>query len=254
MDHKIAAATAAAVSTKEASSSNSDSSTTTLDDDARTIVDMKYSEGDKQPVVRYQESASPCLSPQMQETNEAVEPSLSATVDPSIAGNGFSSPHLPSLPSNTYSPLMSAPYTPQINVTTSVGYAGSPYSNTSNSYSNLNLQQPYNSPYQAHSNYASNASLPFSYQQQTPSAQYNNTAVVPNAIITSPYPPSATIPQYQTYRSSPLYQQTTASSGMYKPTTPSPLSQKQQPSLAQMHQQTSSNYVPQDYDPCLTHI
>lgn len=229
---------------------NSDSSSTTFDDDARTIVNMKYSEEDKQPVANYDDSVSgisPSISPQMQETSSSgsylpspapMASSITAT------GNDFASPYSPPATGNTYSP-MSTPYSPQSNVMTSVGYAGSPYS-TTNTYS-PQQQQSY-SPYQAQADYGS----PYSYHQQTPPIQYN--AAVPNTTITSPYPISTTTtPQPQAYRSSPLYQQTTASPTICQTVAPNPLSHQQQ-SSSQMYQQAPTQYNPQEYNHHLANI
>jgi hypothetical protein len=230
---------------------NSDSSSTNFDDDARTIVNMKYSEEDKQPVANYDDSVSgisPSISPQMQETSSlrSYLPSP-APMASSVAaiGNVFASPYSPSATSNTYYP-MSTPYSPQSNVMASVEYAGSPYS-TTNTYS-PQQQQPY-SPYQAQPNYEP----PYSCHQPIPSIQYNT--AVPNTAITSPYPISATTtPQSQVYRSSPLYQQTTVLPAVYQTVTPSPLSHQQQSSSSQMYQQASTHYNPQEYSPHLANI
>lgn len=229
---------------------NSDSSSTTFDDDARTIVNMKYSEDDKQPVANYDNSVtgvSPSISSQMQETS-SPRPYLTspAPMASSIAatGNEYTSSFLPPAAGNIYSP-MSTPYSPQSNVMASVGYAGSPYT-TTNTYS-LQQQQPY-SPYQAQSNYGS----PYSCHQQVPPIQYN--AAVSNTTITSPFPVSATTtPQPQVYRSSPLYQQTTASPAIYQTVTPSPLSHQQQ-SSSHIYQQAPTHYDPQEYNSHLANI
>ncbi|KAL7335310.1 hypothetical protein PS15p_200802 [Mucor circinelloides] len=229
----------------EGNETSNDSSSTTFDDDARTIVDMKYSEKDQQPVASYEGSltgVSPSVSPQLPDTYisrpcVASSPPAPTATSTACFGNEFASPYSPP-PSNTYSPL-SAPYTPQPNAMVSVGYAGSPYT-TTNTYP-PQQQQPY-SPYQAASPYVSNGT-PYSYHQQVASAP-----CIPNIPSSaSPYPVP---PQQQAYPSSPLYQQT--SPAMYQTTTPSPLSQ-QHSATAQMYQQPT-NYISQEYNPHLSNI
>ncbi|GAN08458.1 hypothetical protein MAM1_0205c07970 [Mucor ambiguus] len=228
-----------ATANKEVNGTSNDSSSTTYDDDARTIVDMKYSEKDQQPIANYEgslTSVSPRVSPQPQDAHVArsymSSPSAAVAVSTTDSVNDFALSY--SSPAPMYSPL-SAPYTPS-SAMTPVSYTGSPYPAT-NTYI-PQQQQPY-SPYQASSPYASHDS-PYSYHQQAPSAPS-----VP--IITSPYPgPSL----QQAYPSSPLYQQTP--SAMYQTTTPSPLSQ-QHSTTASMHQQPS-NYIPQEYNPHLANI
>ncbi|KAL0146115.1 hypothetical protein V8B55DRAFT_1468220 [Mucor lusitanicus] len=229
------------------SDTSNDSSSTAYDDDARTIVDMKYSEKDQQPIASYEEQGSlASVSPQPQDAHVArsFTSSPSAPMAASATGSvhDFASPYLPPAPNNTYSPL-TAPYTPSSNVMPSVPYAGSPYPATtaaSNTYNIPPQQQPY-SPYQASSSpYVTNDS-PFSYHQQAPSA--------PNVpITTSPYPTPSPL-QQQAYPSSPLYQQT-----MYQTTTPSPLSQQHSATAPAMYQQPPTNYIPQDYNPHLANI
>ncbi|KAL9549927.1 hypothetical protein MBANPS3_004985 [Mucor bainieri] len=231
---------------KEVSDTSNDASSTTYDDDARTIVDMKYSEKDQQPIASYEESltgASPRVSPQPEDAHVARSymSSPSASMTASVIGpavNDFALPYSPApvTAGSSYSPL-SAPYTPSSNTMVSVAYTGSPYPATSTSYI-PQQQQPY-SPYQASSPYMSNNS-PYSYHQQVPSA--------PHApITTSPYPTPS--PQ-QAYPSNPLYHQ--ASPAMYQTTTPSPLSQ-QHSATSPMYQQPA-NYIPQEYNPHLAHI
>lgn len=215
--------------------SSNDASSTTYDDDARTIVDMKFSEKDQQPMASYEGSLtglSPRVSPQPQDADVARS-YMSSPMAASATVNDFASPCSPPVPGNTYSPLP-APYTPLSNAMAPVAYAGSPYPSTTDTFI-PQQQQPY-SPYQPSSPYVSNDS-PYSYHQQAPSAP----------IVTSPYPiPS---PQ-QAYPSSPLYQQ--APTAMYQTTTPSPLSQ-QHAATAPMYQQPQ-NYIPQEYSPHLANI
>ncbi|KAK4517610.1 uncharacterized protein ATC70_000950 [Mucor velutinosus] len=231
-----------ATGNNEGNDTSNDSSSTAYDDDARTIVDMKYSEKDQQPVASYEGSpngASPCVSPQPQDAQAArsymSSPSVPMVASATGSVNNFALPYSPSVPSNTYSPL-SAPYTPSANAIASVAYAGSPYPVT-NAYI-PQQQQPY-SPYQTPSPYMSNDS-PYGYHEQAPSA--------PNVpITTSQYPAPS---QQQAYPSSPLYQQT--SPAMYQTTAPSPLGQKH--SAATSMYQQPSNYISQEYNPHLANI
>jgi hypothetical protein len=168
------------------------------DEDARTIVDMEYSEKDKQPVAHYDMLSSTSFSEYEQldhslENTPTTHPLPAPPSAPPMNSSGFTSPYAPSSVLNTGSPYGTPRTTPP--AVTNLVSSYTPPSYLSNVSS---VGSPYTVPASVVSSYPSSSSpyTTHSYQQHQP---YNN---IPTQQAYSPYNSPSPLTMEQPYSSS----------------------------------------------------
>ncbi|KAI7904251.1 uncharacterized protein BX663DRAFT_485083 [Cokeromyces recurvatus] len=178
------------------------------DEDALTIVDMKYSEKDGQPIVNYnnpdsiaeeeEDSKNHVPTASMSPTHPA--PTVLSHADNSNFVSPFSPTMIAQQPTSPHTTaghyVTSSPYSsPHYSVTNTAPTYPSPYSNYVASPPPLNAAaaaaaSPYQSPYNALSTYTTPSTnvTPYTYHQAT--TQFANTATYPPSSPTTYYAPA----------------------------------------------------------------
>ncbi|KAI9483854.1 MAG: hypothetical protein EXX96DRAFT_616812 [Benjaminiella poitrasii] len=144
------------------------------DEDARTIVDMKYSEKNGTPIPSYENLQSQ-KDPESPLPTALMSPAPSSHVMTPMTGNNrMASPYATvATPPQSVSPYsvghyVASPYaSPHYSVSNPPSYP-SPYSNYVVSPPPMNTAVPYQSSYNAHSSYIPATSSPYAYHQTTP--------------------------------------------------------------------------------------